>query len=291
MEILKVCIDEIALSGLEGCTFAELCELVARRQPPVAFPLDEQTKQFIWGQLIQRGTIVRLYKLPEPRKVVETLRPLGAAQGVEYVHPYPYRLVSDENQPVRVRGSCSTYEQRRDVTEDIAKEGLSLSAAIEKYGNGLVLVASQEVRERALTPAEMDPMLDLSEVQYCVLEVIGCSREYGILRSYITNHFLRIDARSTFHHVKTLAAMNLVVIREGRQLKSGRVSSVFNLTLSRFSPLDTLYDDTMQVYESQFCRLLEAAPFRALPVGNLKNTLVSWCGLGGGSRWKKGEGS
>eukprot|EP00731_Ephydatia_muelleri_P039054 Em1074g2a len=112
MEILKVCIDEIALSGLEGCTFAELCELVARRQPPVAFPLDEQTKQFIW--------------------VVETLRLLGAAQGVEYVHPYPYRLVSDENQPVRVRGSCSTYEQRRDVTEDIAKEGLSLSAAIEK---------------------------------------------------------------------------------------------------------------------------------------------------------------
>ena len=151
MEILKVCIDEIALCGLEGnalrhviilidehhviaigCTFAELCEHVSRRQPPTAFPFDEQTKQFCWRRLLQSEAMVRLYRLPEPRKVADTLHPLGSSQGFEYVHPHAYRLVTDDKQDVRVRGSCVTHEQRKDVTEAVCKEGLSFSGAIEK---------------------------------------------------------------------------------------------------------------------------------------------------------------
>lgn len=81
---------------------------------------------------MKSGAIIRLYQLPEPRKVVDTLHPLGSSQGFEYIHPHSYRLVLDEKQPVRVRGSCGTYEQRKDVTEDVAKESISFDAAIEK---------------------------------------------------------------------------------------------------------------------------------------------------------------
>ena len=82
-----------------------------------------------------------------------------------------------------------------------------------RYGSSLVLVATQEVREGALIPANVDPCIYLSDVQYCILEVVGCARQYGIYRTFLTNQYLKIDARSTFHHVKMLAAMNLITIK------------------------------------------------------------------------------
>ena len=91
-----------------------------------------------------------------------------------------------------------------------------------RYGSGLVMVASQEVREGALIPAEVDPCVDISEVQYCVMEVVGCARHYGVHRGFFTNKYLKIDARSTFHHVKILAALKLITIKVWACVRSVR---------------------------------------------------------------------
>lgn len=84
-----------------------------------------------------------------------------------------------------------------------------------RYGrDSLLLVGSQQMREKALVAPDTDPSLsDLSDLQYSLLEVIGSSRHYGIFRTNVTKKFLKIDARSTFHHVKTLEKAGLIVVK------------------------------------------------------------------------------
>ena len=89
-----------------------------------------------------------------------------------------------------------------------------------RYGNSLVLVGSQDMREKALIPPDRDPSLShLSDIQYCLLEVLGRSRQYGMFRTDLTKKFLKIDARSTFHHVKLLAKAGFLVVKVRRTCK------------------------------------------------------------------------
>ena len=87
-----------------------------------------------------------------------------------------------------------------------------------RYGESAVLVASQEVRERALFPDNRDCSYDMSLVQYCILEVVGASRHHGILRTEITKRYLRIDPRSTFHHCKVLESFGLLRVKVCRHV-------------------------------------------------------------------------
>ena len=84
-----------------------------------------------------------------------------------------------------------------------------------RYGEGrVVLVGSPELRAHALIPADAVPCLSrLSDVQYCVLEVIGEARRHGIFRTLLTNKYLKNDPRSTFHHVKVLKKFGLITTK------------------------------------------------------------------------------
>ena len=76
-------------------------------------------------------------------------------------------------------------------------------------------MGSQELRERSLLPRDKDPCIDISDIQYCLLEVVGSSRHHGILRTYVTTKYMKIDARSTFHHCKVLEQAGLVTVKVG----------------------------------------------------------------------------
>ena len=76
-----------------------------------------------------------------------------------------------------------------------------------------MLVASQQLRERSLFPPTFDPMTELPVARYCLLEVVGSSRRCGIPRPYLTSKILKIDARSTFHHVKKLQKLGLLQVK------------------------------------------------------------------------------
>ena len=91
-----------------------------------------------------------------------------------------------------------------------------------RYGSdNLLLVGSQQMREKALIPSDIDPSLsDFSDLQYSLLEVIGSARHYGIFRTNVTRKFLKIDARSTFHHVKMLEKAGLIVVKVTRNRES-----------------------------------------------------------------------
>ena len=87
-----------------------------------------------------------------------------------------------------------------------------LNTYICSYGDSVVLVASQEVRERALFPAYKESFHEMSLIQYCILEAIGSSRHIGILRTDLTKQYLRIDPRSTYHHCKVLETAGLLSV-------------------------------------------------------------------------------
>lgn len=83
-----------------------------------------------------------------------------------------------------------------------------------RYGDHLVLVANQELRETSLAPADMDcPLSSLSDMQYSILEVVGAARRLGVPRPFFAAHYICLDPRSVFHHVKILAFMGCLTIQ------------------------------------------------------------------------------
>ena len=74
-------------------------------------------------------------------------------------------------------------------------------------------MASQELRERVLTPVGGDSCLEVPDVQYGLLEVVGAARHYGISRPFVTSKYLKVDARSTFFYVKQLKKRGLIDIK------------------------------------------------------------------------------
>ncbi len=77
-----------------------------------------------------------------------------------------------------------------------------------------MLVASQELREKALSPSNMEACLSiLSDLQYAVLELVGRARRRGVPRPFFGSEYLGIDIRSVFHHVKVLRMSGLVHIQ------------------------------------------------------------------------------
>ena len=137
-----------------------------------------------------------------------------------------------------------------------------------RYGEDrLVMVATQEVRVKALTVPSMDPMYSINDVQYCALEAIGKARDQGILRTHLTNNFLKIDPRSTFHHVAVLQSIGVITIKA--------YSKGFQLFHTRFSGYANLLDgeDTLT---KKVCNLLLQAPDHSLPETEIVKELVSY---------------
>lgn len=78
----------------------------------------------------------------------------------------------------------------------------------------MVIVGSQDFREHALFLNHVaSSALELSDIQFCLLESLGMCRHNGIFRANVTNKYLRIDPRSTFHHVRVLRRAELAVVK------------------------------------------------------------------------------
>ena len=83
-----------------------------------------------------------------------------------------------------------------------------------RFGDCLVLVASQDLRNTWLTPVDQGtpPMVEnITDIQYCILELVGMARHQGVPRPFITACFQK-DVRSIFHFVKALRLAGFVSI-------------------------------------------------------------------------------
>jgi len=129
-----------------------------------------------------------------------------------------------------------------------------------------VLVAVQEVRTRALFSPSCDPLYNINEVQYCVLELVGRCREEGIFRTDITSKFFKIDARSTFHHVAVLISANTVLVKGAC---GGHL-----IFLKRYAGYASKLPNPRTSWPEQVSTMLSEAPDSTLPVSEVVDKLV-----------------
>ncbi|CAH1963347.1 unnamed protein product [Acanthoscelides obtectus] len=232
-------IDEIALEGLDGITI-QACwkRLSICLQKP--FYRNTNIEEYIW-QIILDNDNIQFFKLAEPRKPLIIFNrynyidpELGSVCDVVPTTPdiYPYHYVTAEN----VQGSCSTFDTRVNITEEV--KHMTLQDVLKKFGSQVVIVADQCLRTSALLFETTDPVIQLMPLEYGVLERIGRARYYGELTAGFTNiaQALSIENKSLHHYQKRLLE-NSFITKQHFYFKSviddqNSVGSL--LTLSRF---------------------------------------------------------
>lgn len=223
-DLVTCVIDEISLEGLDGITLEDLW-LRLNERPGFDLILDDSAKEFLWT-LIKELEDVEFYELPEPRN------PLVIFDRYKYIDPelgtvlepdvipediYPFHPIDDIKNGVT--GSCSTYHKRCQLKEEITS--MSYTDIISRYGRKFVVVGNQLARNVALMGEETDPGVELSLMQYCLLERIGRSRYHGeITQGKISLQVVGEDPKSLFYHRKFLAA-NKYISKQVHHLKTG----------------------------------------------------------------------
>ncbi|GFG28372.1 hypothetical protein Cfor_01748 [Coptotermes formosanus] len=212
----KTVIDEIALEGLDGITLEGLWTRLSCR-PNFTCTLDEKSKTFIWN-IIRQLNDIEMYELPTARKSLVIfnrydnvdpelgmiLEPSSVPEDI-----YPHCPVEDNEK--KVMGSCSTWDSK------------------------LALVATQDARNTALMGLNVNPGLELTIMQYCVLERIGRSRYMGeVTQGKVSLQLLGEDPKALFYHRKFLIKHKLIV-KQVHQQKTGTQNSTGSLLhLPRF---------------------------------------------------------
>ncbi|XP_031843956.1 general transcription factor 3C polypeptide 1 isoform X2 [Nomia melanderi] len=238
INLVDLIIDEVALEGLDGITLQALWLRLAQGLNN-SFPLPKPLMIQIWSICIE----IREFEFYELKTARE---PLVIYDRYEFVDPdlgiilepdnvppdiYPHCPINDV--PKGIKGSCSTYYTRKLITENIRM--LSLDEVTEKYGNKLVIVASQTERNHALMGGEVSPMIDLNVIQYCFLERVGRSRYHGeVTQGKLSLNALREDPKSLFYHRKLLLRHKLITKQIHHQKSGGHSCNGSLLHLTRF---------------------------------------------------------
>ncbi|XP_046395465.1 general transcription factor 3C polypeptide 1 isoform X2 [Ischnura elegans] len=237
-DYISAVLDEIALEGLDGITLQALWLRLSQR-PDTCLQNDCHTKNYVWS-IVTRLKDVALFELEVPRNDLVAFNRfdhVDAEMGT-VVEPgedpedlYPYAPMEDI---VRgIRGSCSTYHSR--VKVNTIARTLTLDEAVEKWGNRLVIVASQTVRNNTLLADNVDPTIELTLAHYCVLERIGRSRYHGEITIGRTSlQQIGIDPKTLFYLRKFLLNHKLITKQIFHIKSGGQNSSGSLLHLARF---------------------------------------------------------
>ncbi|KAI0233752.1 General transcription factor 3C polypeptide 1 [Lamellibrachia satsuma] len=244
MDYVKVCLEEIALEGLDGITLQALWLRLENVKPAFPLPLDDATKSFLWTSVISHERALQFYELPEPRPH------LAIFNRFDFADPETGICVEQENQPENIypllmvhdskcdiMGSCATYQTRKNITETVGSgQGAvpcSMKDVEERWGDKFVIVASQQLRNRALYGREADVTMLLPLKQYCFIERIGRSRYHGEVTNGLNSLAIFKGAiKSVFYMKKLLMRRDLITAQPFNQrvIRGQNVgSSLFHL--------------------------------------------------------------
>ncbi|XP_053936724.1 general transcription factor 3C polypeptide 1 isoform X2 [Cuculus canorus] len=283
MEALWSVLDEVALEGLDGITPTALWQRLGSRSPPFPLPLEPATRQLLWAALCGRSDL-RFYRLPRPRP------PLRLHDRYEEIDPetgiletkrdpiltddiYPVHMILDNKDGIQ--GSCQYFKERVDITDQIRTKDLqpcyTYTEAVEKWGEKLVIVASQEQRYRALIGWEGDPDLKLPDFSYCILERLGRARWQGELQRDLHTGAFKVDAGKIHYHRRVLDRNGLITMQSHViRLPNGAQQHSILLLLTRFHvDRRSKYDILMEKLSS----ILSARSNRIETLGNLREEL------------------
>lgn len=157
--------------ALEGLQGCNMKTLCARLQKTKNFAqVDQYIKQAVW-KILQRACEIQLY---------------DDSQGQQPQNPI-------------TKVGFLTKEPRIEIKEEIP--------LTEENEEKIKFVAKDDVRASILGLSGVD--VEISDIQYCVLELVGQRREQGVLQCDISR-ILSIDPRNTLYHLKRLVTTNLM---------------------------------------------------------------------------------
>lgn len=141
--------------------------------------MPDKIRETIWT-FVKNTKDFRFYILPTPRQLLKIFdRPtLDALPHTKIEKDQPLSgIVKYQYNPINIngeRGSCEYYDVRVEVAVGELSQ-LDVDGMLERYGQALVIIASQRQRNTVLGLFNDD----LNLQQYCILERIGRSRELG----------------------------------------------------------------------------------------------------------------
>ncbi|XP_053333038.1 general transcription factor 3C polypeptide 1-like isoform X1 [Clarias gariepinus] len=248
MDALAVVLDEVALEGLDGITLSSLWVRLQTRQPPFTLSLDPRTRDYLWRFLVSSHEQVDFYLLPQDRPPVilyDRFQNIDPDTGIQELRRmpardadvYPPSVVQDD--PGGIQGSCLYYRERRDINSLIRTETntprVTLQEAYAQWGEKLVMVASQQVRIRALIGSEGNPEVRLSDLSYCILERLGRARWQGELQKDLQSIASKLDSGKIHYLRKSLDKNGLITMQSHViRLPTGGQQHSILLLLKRF---------------------------------------------------------
>ncbi|XP_030377859.1 general transcription factor 3C polypeptide 1 [Scaptodrosophila lebanonensis] len=263
--------DEVALEGLEGVTLPSLWILLSERLQ-IGTPLPEILQQQIWTLLLRSDKKVQFFELPVPREFVPIYNrlndhdeELGVPVQAEKCpfQRYPYAPVHDGSN----MGNCIDYMTRKLlIISELS--GLTAAQATEKWGQRLVVVASQEERYIALTPHNVQQPIDLTPQQYVVWEAVGRSRYNGetTVGQWSLLNFVK-DANLMFYIKNKLLQLQLITDQPYTEMRFERLAYARLLMLPRFF---RIYKAHMQMVIEKLFLELKSRPTGQIPVTELQ---------------------
>ncbi|XP_036395311.1 general transcription factor 3C polypeptide 1-like isoform X1 [Megalops cyprinoides] len=268
MDALQMLIDEVALEGLDGITIPTLWIRLENRNPKFPPKLDPATKEYLWKALV-RDPDIEFYALPKERAQIvlfdrfAEIDPETGIQEIRGTTPsadtredvYPVHVIQENKDGVQ--GSCLFFKERKNITSLIRTEDFkahyTLEDAFNKWGEKLVVVASQIVRYRALIGPEGDPGLKLADSSYCILERLGRARWQGELQRDLHSRAFKMDAGKMHYLRKSLDRNGLITLQSHViRLSTGGQQHSILLLLKRFhvdrrSKYDILMEKTSNI--------------------------------------------
>ncbi|XP_012587099.1 PREDICTED: general transcription factor 3C polypeptide 1 [Condylura cristata] len=247
MDALESLLDEVALEGLDGLCLPALWSRLETRVPPFPLPLEPYTQEFLWRALATHPGI-SFYEEPRERpdlQLLDRYEEIDLETGilesrrdpVTLEDVYPIHMILENKDGIQ--GSCRYFKERKNITSDIRTKSLqprcTVVEAFDRWGKKLIIVASQDMRYRALIGAEGDPDLKLPDFSYCILERLGRSRWQGELQRDLHSSAFKVDAGKLHYHRKILNKNGLITMQSHViRLPTGAQQHSILLLLNRF---------------------------------------------------------
>uniref|UniRef100_A0A8C0WLD1 General transcription factor 3C polypeptide 1 n=1 Tax=Castor canadensis TaxID=51338 RepID=A0A8C0WLD1_CASCN len=247
MDALESLLDEVALEGLDGLCLPALWSRLESRVPPFPLPLEPYTQEFLWRALATHPGI-SFYEEPRERpdlQLQDRYEEIDLETGilesrrdpVPLEDVYPIHMILENKDGIQ--GSCRYFKERKNITNNIRTKSLqprcTMAEAFDRWGKKLIVVASQDMRYRALIGPEGDPDLKLPDFSYCILERLGRSRWQGELQRDLHTTAFKVDAGKLHYHRKILNKNGLITMQSHViRLPTGAQQHSILLLLNRF---------------------------------------------------------
>ncbi|XP_069860386.1 general transcription factor 3C polypeptide 1 isoform X1 [Dipodomys merriami] len=247
MDALESLLDEVALEGLDGLCLPALWSRLETRVPPFPLILEPYTQEFLWRALATHPGI-SFYEEPRERpdlQLQDRYEEIDLETGilesrrdpVPLEDVYPIHMILENKDGIQ--GSCRYFKERKNITSSIRTKTLqprcTMAEAFDRWGKKLIIVASQDMRYRALIGMEGDPDLKLPDFSYCILERLGRSRWQGELQRDLHTSAFKVDAGKLHYHRKILNKNGLITMQSHViRLPTGAQQHSILLLLNRF---------------------------------------------------------